>query len=62
MLGRIEDGERYGLSPDRFAEIFPPGHKDAEAYARAQAFAAEHRCLIDWWPATNEVFFTKLRR
>ena len=60
MLGRLEAGDRYGLSPDRFAEIFPPGHQDVGAFARALQFAAAQRCQMDYWRATNEVFFTKL--
>jgi hypothetical protein len=62
MLRRLEDGSRFGLSPDRFAEIFPPGHQDEVAFAQARAFAAAHRCAIDYWRATNEVFFTKVPR
>jgi len=62
MLGRLEDGDRYGLSPDRFAEIFPPGHQDADAFARGRKFATDHRCSMDYWLATNEVFFTKQPR
>ena len=62
MLGRLEDGSRFGLSPDRFAEIFPPGHQDEATFARAREFAAAHRCAIDYWRATNEVFFTKTPR
>ena len=61
-LSQLEDGGRFGLSPDRFAEIFPPGHQDATAYAEAKRLGAEHRCLTDYWPGTNEVFFTKLPR
>jgi hypothetical protein len=62
MLQRLEDGERYALSPDRFAEIFPPGHQDEGAMAIARRFAATHRCILDYWLGTNEVFFTKLAR
>jgi hypothetical protein len=62
MLNRLEDGSRFGLSPDRFAEIFPPGHQDAATFARAREFAACHRCVMDYWRATNEVFFTKIPR
>jgi len=60
MLRQLEDGSRFGLSPDRFAEIFPPGHQDEVAFAQARDFAAAHRCAIDYWRATNEVFFTKV--
>ena len=62
MLRKIKAGDRYGLSTDLFAEIFPPGHRDDAALAAARAFAAELRCMTDYWPATNEVFFTKARR
>jgi hypothetical protein len=62
MLRRLEDGSRFGLSPDRFAEIFPPGHQDGVAFARAREFATDHRCTMDYWRATNEVFFTKIPR
>jgi hypothetical protein len=62
MLQQLEDGGRFGLSPDRFAEIFPPGHHDNGAYAAGKQFAASHRCLMDYWPATNEIFFTKQTR
>ncbi|MGZ3409008.1 MAG: hypothetical protein ACXWJW_00165 [Xanthobacteraceae bacterium] len=62
MLQRLEDGERYALSPDRFAEIFPPGHQYESAMADARSFAAVNRCIVDYWLATNEVFFTKQRR
>ena len=62
MLGRLEDGSRFALSPDRFAEIFPPGHQDHAAFASACQFAAAHRCTMDYWLATNEVFFTKIPR
>ena len=57
MLNRLEDGSRYGLSLDRFAEIFPPGHQDEMAFERAGEFAEAHRCTMDYWRATNEVFF-----
>jgi hypothetical protein len=59
MLRQLEGGDRFALSPDRFAEIFPPGHHDSAAYSDAGRFAAEHRCSLDYWPATNEIFFTK---
>jgi hypothetical protein len=59
-LNQLEDGSRFALSPDRFAEIFPPGHQDKVAFASARAFAAAHRCTMDYWLATNEVFFTKI--
>jgi hypothetical protein len=59
MLGKIKDGERFGLSTDIFAALFPPGHTDAEAFARAREFGAKHRCDMDYWRTTNEVFFTK---
>jgi hypothetical protein len=62
MLQGLEDGSRFGLSPDRFAEIFPPGHQDAAAFARARDLAATHRCTLDYWRATNEVFFSKIPR
>lgn len=62
MLQALEDGSRFALSPDRFAEIFPPGYHDDAAHAQAQRFAAAHRCTMDYWPQTNEVFFTKLAR
>jgi hypothetical protein len=62
MLNRLEDGSRFGLSPDRFAEIFPPGHQDEATFARAREFAAGLRCTMDYWRATNEVFFTKIPR
>jgi hypothetical protein len=62
MLNRLEDGSRYGLSLDRFAEIFPPGHQDERAFARARDFAAAHRCTMDYWRATNEVLFSKTAR
>ena len=62
MLNRLEHGSRFGLSPDRFAEIFPPGHQDEAAFTRAREFAASHRCTMDYWRATNEVFFTKIPR
>ena len=61
-LRPLEDGSRFGLSPDRFAEIFPPGHQDEATFAFAREFAATHRCTIDYWRATNEVFFTKIPR
>jgi hypothetical protein len=61
-LQSLEDGGRFGLSPDRFAEIFPPGHSDPAAFARARDFAAAHRCTMDYWRATNEVFFSKVAR
>ena len=60
MLNQLEDGSRFGLSPDRFAEIFPPGHQNEATFARAREFAAVHRCTMDYWLATNEVFFTKI--
>ena len=60
MLQGLEDGSRFGLSPDRFAEIFPPGHQDAAAFAQARDLAAAHRCTMDYWRATNEVFFSKV--
>jgi hypothetical protein len=60
MLQRLEDGGRYGLSPDRFAEVFPPGHQDSAAFDAARGFAAAQRCIMEYWPATNEVFFMKL--
>jgi hypothetical protein len=59
MLQVLEDGDRFGLSPDRFAEVFPPGHHDAAAYAAGRCFAAAQRCTMEYWPATNEVFFRK---
>jgi hypothetical protein len=62
MLNRLEDGGRFALSPDLFAEIFPPGHQDGAAFAHARAFAAAQRCRMDYWRATNEVFFTKIAR
>lgn len=62
MLRNIKDGERYGLSTDLFAQVFPPGHRDEAALAEARAFAADLRCMTDYWPATNEVFFTKMER
>jgi hypothetical protein len=62
MLQSLEDGERYGLSPDRFAEIFPPGYLDAAVLERARRFADAHRCVMEYWPATNEVFFMKMPR
>jgi hypothetical protein len=62
MLQGLEDGSRFGLSPDRFAEVFPPGHSDPAAFARARELAAEHRCTMDYWRATNEVFFSKVSR
>jgi hypothetical protein len=62
MLNRLEDGSRFALSPDRFAEIFPPGHQDETTFARAREFAVSHRCAVDYWKATNEVFFTKIPR
>jgi hypothetical protein len=62
MLNQLEDGSRFGLSPDRFAEIFPPGHQNETTFARAREFAAAHRCTMDYWLATNEVFFTKIPR
>ncbi len=62
MLQALEDGGRFALSPDRFAEIFPPGHHDDSARAQALRFATAHRCMMDYWPQTNEVFFTKLPR
>lgn len=62
MLQRLPDGERYALSPDRFAEIFPPGHQDEQAMAAARRFGAAHRCTMDYWLATNEIFFTKAMR
>jgi hypothetical protein len=62
MLQKIKSGERYGLSTDVFAEIFPPGHRDAESMARAARFAAALRCDMDYWLATDEVFFTKRAR
>ncbi len=62
ILQALEDDGRFALSPDRFAEIFPPGHQDDGARTQAAQFAAEHRCALDYWPQTNEVFFTKLAR
>jgi hypothetical protein len=59
MLGKIKDGERFGLGVDIFASLFPPGQSDVASMARAQVFAAERRCDLDYWRATNEVFFTK---
>lgn len=61
-LNQLEDGSRFALSPDRFGEIFPPGHQNEIAFARAREFAAAHRCMVDYWLATNEVFFTKIPR
>jgi hypothetical protein len=61
-LRQLEHGGRFGLSPDIFAEIFPPGHHDAAAEADARRFAATYRCTMDYWRATNEVFFSKARR
>jgi hypothetical protein len=61
MLGRLEEGDRFGLSPDRYAEIFPPGHHDTTAFAAGRRFAETHHCDMDYWRATNEVFFTKRR-
>jgi hypothetical protein len=59
MLQQIKEGDRFGLSTDLFAHIFPPGHQDEAALAEAARFAAMLRCEMDYWPATNEVFFTK---
>jgi len=62
MLRQIKAGDRCGLSPDVFAAVFPPGHHDPMAFAAAKDFAAALRCDIDYWRATNEVFFTKRLR
>jgi hypothetical protein len=61
-LNQLEDGGRFALSLDRFSEIFPPGHQDDAAFACARDFAAGQRCTMDYWRATNEVFFTKIPR
>jgi hypothetical protein len=61
-LQQIKEGDRFGLSTDLFSQVFPPGHQDETAFAEAARFAAMLRCEMDYWPATNEVFFTKSPR
>lgn len=58
-LAELGRGGRYSISPDLFAELFPPDHEDDAAYSAAAGFARKQGCVIDYWQATNEVFFTR---
>jgi hypothetical protein len=59
MLRQIKDGERFGIGTDVFAAVFPPSHTDAGALAAARSLSEACRCDMDYWRATNEVFYTK---
>jgi hypothetical protein len=59
-LSKLKSGGQTILTYFGYDLVFPPGGQDVDARRRATQVAERHNCVIDDFPKTRNVVFTKL--
>ena len=58
-LSELPPGESLGVHYVTFAELFPPGPTDQDAWEACRRFAEMAGCRADDYPALKSLFFVK---
>ena len=59
VIADMPAGDKFGITNELFAELFPPGKRDVNAMAHCYEFAKVVGCRIENNPEDNEIFFVK---